>query len=527
MKEKAMKRQPTFFSPDPQDSSPQYLEDLATGYWYSEMLFASVELGIFTFIGEDGRSLDELTGSLCMGREELSRFLHALMTIGLIVEYGDKYYNTLLSNRHLVSGKPEYLGDSILWRKELSQNWKTLVPSLKSGGRVGCGAGSGEKAEDPAVRMNRITRYTDAMACCAKVKAREMMSLFEGLDLCGDMLDIGSGSGALASVFLDRFPSLTACLVDLPEVLEISKKRMQDEGLATRTSFVSANVLEAWPLEEARYDVIMLSNIVHAFSEAELPHLIAQAAAHLKKEGLLIIHDFFLDHFSSKAALFDLNMFINTYNGRVFRSSVVEGELTKEGLSHTGLIPLKTDTAVIIGALNPDILSRLRQDSTQLLMSRVLRLGFSDCRLISAEQINVSEWSELKCRFGCDHFGSPHCPPHAPQAENTRKVISSYRAALVIQGEPPTQDFQRMVLQAEREAFLLGFHRAFAYWAGPCSLCKTCVDGENCRNTKDARPSMEGAGIDVYETVRAAGLSLRTLADKTGFVKYFGLILIE
>src|ERR1700690_1185112 len=518
-----MTRQPTFLSPDPQDSSAQYLEDLATGYWYSEMLFASVELGIFTIIGADGKLLDELAGSLDIGREELSRFLHALTTIGLIMKHGDKYCNTLLSNRYLVSGKLEYLGASILWRKELSQNWKTLASCLKSGGRIGCGEG----VEAPAVRINRITRYTEAMACCAKVKAREMMSFFEGLDISGDMLDIGSGSGALASVFLNRFPLLRACLVDLPEVLEISRKIMQEEGLVTRTSFVPANILEVWPLGGTQFDIIMLSNIAHAFSEAELPHLLAQATAHLKQDGLLIIHDFFLDHFPSKAALFDLNMFINTYNGRVFRCVVVEGELTKAGLSHTGLIPLNTDTAVIIGARQPDILSRLRQDTKQLLMSRILRLGVSDCRLISAEKIYVSEWPELRCRFGCDHYGSPHCPPHAPQAENTRKAISGYRAALIVQGEPPTQDFQRIMLQAEREAFLLGFHRAFAYWAGPCSICKTCVDDKNCRNRKNARPSMEGAGIDVYETVRAAGLSLRTLADKTDFVKYFGLILLE
>lgn len=522
-----MTRQTTFSLPDPQDSSPQYLEDLATGYWYSEMLFASIELGIFTLIGEDGKLPDELAESLDMGGEGLARFLHALTTIGLIVKHGDRYCNTSVANQYLVSGKQEYWGDSILWRKELSQNWKTLIPSLKSGGRIGYGPGSGKEVEDPAVRMNRITRYTGAMACCARVKAHEMMPFFEGLDLSGDMLDIGSGSGALASVFLDSFPLLNACLVDLPEVLGISKERMQAEGLAARMSFVAANVLEAWPLGETRYDVIMLSNIVHAFSEAELPHLVVQAAAHLKQEGLLIIHDFFLDHFSSKAALFDLNMFINTYNGRVFRSSVVEEKLAEAGLLHTGLLPLKTDTAVIISARNPDILSRLRQDSTQLLMSRTLRLGFSDCRLISMEQINVSDWPELKCSFGCGHYGSPHCPPHAPQPEHTRKVISSYRTALIIQGEPPTQDFQRRMLQAEKEAFLLGFHRAFAYWAGPCTLCKTCVADKDCCNRKDARPSMEGAGIDVYETVRAAGLSLRTLADKTDFVKYFGLLLIE
>ena len=90
--------------------------------------------------------------------------------------------------------------------------------------------------------------------------------------------------------------------------------------------------------------------------------------------------------------------------------------------------------------------------------------------------------------------------------------------------------FQSMVLDAEREAFLAGFHKAFAYWAGPCALCATCtVDAPDgtCRNTRDARPSMEGAGIDVFETARRAGLNLRILRDKGDYVRYFALLLLE
>jgi hypothetical protein len=38
---------------------------------------------------------------------------------------------------------------------------------------------------------------------------------------------------------------------------------------------------------------------------------------------------------------------------------------------------------------------------------------------------------------------------------------------------------------------------------------------------------MEGAGIDVYETVRRAGLNLQILRDKGEFVRYFALLLLE
>jgi hypothetical protein len=38
---------------------------------------------------------------------------------------------------------------------------------------------------------------------------------------------------------------------------------------------------------------------------------------------------------------------------------------------------------------------------------------------------------------------------------------------------------------------------------------------------------MEGAGIDVFETVKRAGLGVRTLDEEDAFVKYFALILLE
>ncbi len=83
------------------------------------------------------------------------------------------------------------------------------------------------------------------------------------------------------------------------------------------------------------------------------------------------------------------------------------------------------------------------------------------------------------------------------------------------------------MLGAEKEAFKAGFYKAFALWAGPCALCGACLEEGICRNPGDSRPSMEGSGIDVFETVKRAGLTLRTLSDKGDFIKYFGILLLE
>jgi hypothetical protein len=42
-----------------------------------------------------------------------------------------------------------------------------------------------------------------------------------------------------------------------------------------------------------------------------------------------------------------------------------------------------------------------------------------------------------------------------------------------------------------------------------------------------ARPSMEACGIDVYETSRNAGFRIEPVREKSDYVKYFGLLLME
>ncbi len=516
-----MKSLPVYGS-DPQAAGPQYLEDLATAYWFSEALFAGVETGIFTLLEPGGQSIEEISSALDFNREGLKRFLDALCSIGLLACDGLLYFNTRISSDYLVEGKGHYQGASVLWRKSLMEQWSGIRDCLKAGGRVV------KQCDDTdPVRLQRIGKYVHAMDCVARTKTAEMLPFFEGISPHGEMLDVGSGSGAVAAGFLEHFPGLRATLIDMPEVLEHTLHFIDKRGMRKRVDLVSADILKPWPIEKGRFDIVMLSNIIHAYSEEELPHILAESDACMKDDGILIIHDFFAGHFPAKAALFDLNMFINTYNGRVFPEGDVGEALARMNFHATGLIPLGTDTALVVASKKEERLKRLGVDRKGLLRTKLEALGFRSVVAIPVETIHIPGWADMRCRFGCGHFGKPNCPPHSPSAEKTKEFIGDYSRALLLEGEPPTREFQLRVLRAEREAFNAGFYKSFSYWAGPCSLCHSCPEDGACRNTKDARPSMEAAGIDVFETARRAGLSLRTLQGRNDFVKYFGLILLE
>ncbi|MDA8089108.1 MAG: DUF2284 domain-containing protein [Nitrospiraceae bacterium] len=506
---------------DPQDSGFQQIEDLATSYWLSETLFAAVELGIFTFFEPHGMTLEELSRRLRIKKEPLARFLNALCQTGLIGRAEKIYFNSLASARYLVSGNPDYMGDSVLWRKELRQPWAGLRDCLKKGGRKDFLPSS----QDKEIKKRR-RQYMRAMDAAARGKIKVILPLLGSFPLEGEMLDVGCGSGAISAGFLEHAPSLKATLMDLPEILELTGKMMHEKK---RASLCPANVLAPWPFEAERFSLIVLSNIIHAYSKKELSHIIENAARCLSEKGLLIIHDFFHEHRPDKASLFDLNMFINTFNGMVFSYDALKKELEDTGLSVAGLAPLESDTALVFASKDLISLQKLCLDKTSGLINRILAIGFRNAVSIRASDIHIPGWTNLKCRYGCAHYGKkPNCPPNSITEEETKALINDCRTALLLEGEPPSRDFQLKVLKAEKEAFNSGFYKAFSFWAGPCSLCSSCKT--KCVKIKDPdmiRPSMEGAGIDVFETVKRAGIKLKTLRGKDEYAKYFALLLLE
>src|SRR5271169_3402242 len=158
-----MKRPLTIRDNDAQTAGPQYLENLATGYWFSEVLFTAVEMDLFSLIGTEGATIDELSHALDANPPGLKRFLHALETMGLVTNDGPRYFNTKLSDNYLVSGKELYQGDSILWRKYLHAGWQGMKDCLKVGGRADY---SGQV--NPSARMRRIQKYIRALGGIAK-----------------------------------------------------------------------------------------------------------------------------------------------------------------------------------------------------------------------------------------------------------------------------------------------------------------------------------------------------------------------
>ncbi|MCJ7813079.1 DUF2284 domain-containing protein [bacterium] len=159
------------------------------------------------------------------------------------------------------------------------------------------------------------------------------------------------------------------------------------------------------------------------------------------------------------------------------------------------------------------------------------KLGARDAKLISADTIIAAPWVRLKCQYGCDGYGQClTCPPFSPSPEQTAIMLKDYKSALIVHGDERGNhvDITHIVAQIERQAFLDGYHKAFAMGSGPCMLCEKCNLGDKiCLHPEEARPSMEACGIDVFQTVRSNGFPIEVVRNRSCTQNYYGIVLIE
>ncbi len=164
--------------------------------------------------------------------------------------------------------------------------------------------------------------------------------------------------------------------------------------------------------------------------------------------------------------------------------------------------------------------------------------GATHAKQIHPNSVVTAPWVRLKCQFGCPGYGKGHCcPPRTPKPEETRAILDCYHRAILFHIEVPDmpkkekhyQKYFDALVELEGEIFKDGFYKAFVFLAGPCRLCKKCgaLEDQPCALPWKSRPSMEGCGIDVYETARSNGFLIEPLRQRMETNNEYCLMLVD
>jgi ubiquinone/menaquinone biosynthesis C-methylase UbiE len=258
--------------------------------------------------------------------------LDALTGIGLVRKgRNGKYRNAPVSDRYLVKGLHLYQGDIVRHASTMWQNFSALDEVVKTG--------------KPARRGSDHESFILGMHNLTVLRAERLVKAI-GTKGIKTMLDLGGGPGTNAMAMAKK--GIKATVFDLPQTIAIAKKVARREGVKN-LGFIAGD-FHTDSIGNG-YDLILISQIFHAFSSEENIALLRKSTNSLNPGGRVVIQEFPINDSRTappQSALFSVNMLVATQSGRCYTPLEMKKWMQKAGFKDV-LIKNLEETVLIEG----------------------------------------------------------------------------------------------------------------------------------------------------------------------------------
>jgi SAM-dependent methyltransferase len=293
--------------------------DLANAFYDSCVLFTASDLGVFAVVDKLGSADADAIAAACdLDPRGAQLLLNACVALGLLAKNGNTYSNTPESATFLVPGRPADLSGALRYNRDVLPAWTRLKEFAKTGKPV----------ERPEIHLGESPERTRAFVMAMHSRGMAIgRAVIPHLDLntCRHLLDVGGGSGAFSILVAKAHPGIRCTVVDLPEIVEVSRELIAEAGLSSRIRCEAANY---HTFEFPRnLDVVHLFGMLHQESPDDIRDLLRRSYAALVPGGRVHMLDMMTDatHCQPKfSALFAVNMALTTQNGWVFSSDELQ-----------------------------------------------------------------------------------------------------------------------------------------------------------------------------------------------------------
>ena len=335
----------------PRPRMPQEIRDFLRYGRHAMILAAAAEHRVFDAVGKSGATAEQVRKSLKLDARATEILLNALAATGMLRKKGSRYTNTPLARRHLLSDSPLSVIGSLVLGGRLFKTWSKLGEVLRTGKAIGIPPW---ERKDAARETAIFTRAMYEVGFDAAAALPDMVDLSG----CRSLLDVGGGPGLFSCRLCRRYPNLTATVFDLPKTIRETRKYLGEYDMGKRMRALAGNY-NTGELP-APFDAVLLSHIIHANGEKENRRLAGKVHRCLNPGGMLILRDFLLNEGKAsptQAAVFAVNMLVNTHRGRTYTFGEVTGWLRDAGFRKIRRItPPPTavrDDASVMTALKP------------------------------------------------------------------------------------------------------------------------------------------------------------------------------
>ena len=300
------------------------MEYAELGWQEAVVLGCAKQDGVLEAVADGNPPAEGVASRLGLSPRAVRALLSALAEMGVLAEEDDgfrlleEHRGPLLEKSH-----PDYAGGLVVHRFELIRKWSRMPEILKTGSPIEDDPERGPEGKETFIYSMRRLARPGARAVAALLLSR--------LPENAHILDVGGGPGNYAEAFVEGGARVT--VFDLPEVVELMKERLDAAGI----SAVGGDFNEGLP--EGPFDAAYLGSVSHIYGPEENLALIVRVAGSLSPGGLIAIRDY-VRGVSKGAALFGVNMLVNTESGDTYTEADYRGWLGAAGFQGVEVLPI-------------------------------------------------------------------------------------------------------------------------------------------------------------------------------------------
>ncbi|MEV4255933.1 methyltransferase [Spirillospora sp. NPDC049652] len=314
-----------------------------TGFARAQAVCTAVELDLFTVLDTAPATEAELRRGLRLNGRGLGDLLALLVELGLLREDDRRFRNSPAASRHLVAGRPGYVGGALLGAKaNLYPLWAGLADTLRTGIPRSADDDFAAMLDDPPA----LRRYAAMMAGAVRPV---LPGLLKAVDWTArtDVLDVGGCRGDLVAHLVRAHPTLRGHVFDLPQLAPVFAEHMAAAGAASTTRFHAGDFFRD-PLPGA--DVVILGHVLHNWPAARREELLRKVYAALPANGVLLVYDRMLDEARSHVEnlVASLTMALVTADGAEYTASDLEDMARGVGFTAARRIRLDDNETLVV-----------------------------------------------------------------------------------------------------------------------------------------------------------------------------------
>jgi len=321
------------------EDSVAALTDMLYGYQKSRVLLTACELEVFTALGTDVRTSEEIAVELNLDNRATDKLMSALTGMKLLDKTGGRYSNTNLSLRFLVKSKPDYIGlmdfNVYLWNK-----WSTLTESVRKGTAADL-TKIGDMCDHGFEAFLEMVNWRSSILAKSVVDATDFTNI-------NSVLELGGGTGDYALAFLKAKPDMECSVFAYEKVIPRIKEYYKDENVEDKINLISGD----YDVDDfgSGYDMIFISFVAHhnsIFENIELSRKIYNA---LNEGGKIVVQDYYISDDRTKPvnnSLFALETLVNSESGDTYTESEMWIILREAKFRHVEKVETEFGTSII------------------------------------------------------------------------------------------------------------------------------------------------------------------------------------